>query len=348
MGIRYTMNPDRGESAEVLSASPRQTGSALPSTQTPHPRSAPAWMMSVLLHIALFVGLLLTLRVVPRGAAVTPDRTAGIVLAKRTADRIEYFDSESEAESDDEASTQSTAEVPLPTRESLTWSADNELPDVGVPQLPRPNKNGLLPDATEFTAGGSSRQRIEKSIQTSVFGVTGTGTKFIYVFDRSGSMGEFNGRPLIAAKTELIASLEELDDIHQFQIIFYNEKPVVFEVVGVTARMWWGNQRGKTLAKRFVRAISAVGGTEHVAALQMALRLKPDVIFFLTDANEPRLSQRELDRLRRINGGSTAIHTIEFGYGIGSSRDNFLKRLAQDNGGQHAYVNIAQLGRGAR
>ena len=306
-------------------------------------------MMSVALHMVFLVVLMLTIRVVPRGAAVTADRTAGIVLAKRTADRVEYFDSESEAEVDtEEFSALTTTEVPLPNRESLSRSLDNELPQLGRAQLPPQTDSGLLPDASEFTAGRPAPKRIGKSIQTSVFGVTGTGTKFVYVFDRSGSMGEFNSRPLIAAKTELIASLEELDDIHQFQIIFYNEEPAVFKVSGDTARMWWGNQRGKTLAKRFVRAISAVGGTEHTAALQMALRLKPDIIFFLTDANEPRLSQLELDQIRRLNSSTTAIHTIEFGFGLGSSRDNFLKRLARENGGRYVYVDIAVLGRGAR
>src|SRR5262245_17102357 len=58
--------------------------------------------------------------------------------------------------------------------------------------------------------------------ETQVFGVTGRGRKFVYVFDRSLSM---QGAPLAAAKRELIASLGRLEDGQQFQIIFYNEKP---------------------------------------------------------------------------------------------------------------------------
>ena len=61
---------------------------------------------------------------------------------------------------------------------------------------------------------------------TGVFGVEGEGSKFVYVFDRSGSMQGFQGRPLAAAKRELITSLESLESVHQFQVIFYNERPV--------------------------------------------------------------------------------------------------------------------------
>lgn len=35
-----------------------------------------------------------------------------------------------------------------------------------------------------------------------------------------------------AAQTELISSLDDLQRVHQFQIIFYNEKPKVFNPGG--------------------------------------------------------------------------------------------------------------------
>ena len=51
----------------------------------------------------------------------------------------------------------------------------------------------------------------------------------------------------------------------------------------------------------------------------MALRLSPDVIFFLTDADEPRMTQRAIGP-RRPDQPGTSINTIEFGYG---ARDRF-------------------------
>ena len=58
----------------------------------------------------------------------------------------------------------------------------------------------------------------------------------------------------------------------------------------------------------------------------MALAMRPDVIFFLTDAEDPRLTADELDRIRRANK-TTQIHAIEFGFGPSTGDDNFLKRL---------------------
>ena len=58
--------------------------------------------------------------------------------------------------------------------------------------------------------------------RTSLFGVVGEGYKFVYVFDRSGSMGGSGRDSLRAIKAELPESLKNLDTVHQFQIIFYN------------------------------------------------------------------------------------------------------------------------------
>jgi hypothetical protein len=51
--------------------------------------------------------------------------------------------------------------------------------------------------------------------ETQFFGLSGKGSRFVYVFDRSLSM---QGQPLAAAKRELLASLSHLERVHQFQI----------------------------------------------------------------------------------------------------------------------------------
>lgn len=106
--------------------------------------------------------------------------------------------------------------------------------------------------------------------------------------------------------------------------------------------MMWGDEASKRLAKAFVGSIIASGSTDHLAALRKALGLSPDVIFFLTDADEPSLSPRELKTVQRLNRGCT-IHTIEFGLGPQRSKQNFLVQLAAQNFGQHVYINIREL-----
>ena len=312
-------------------------------TVTPPTRSIPAWMMSIVFHTTLLIVLLLSIRTGPRGVEVDPDRTTGIVLARRGAEHVEYYDSESDIESKFTAD-RDIHEPPLPTEKLFNKPLADELPPRDVWGHPNDLTGSSMPDVAQFTRTRPPSKRFGKSVQTSVFGVTGRGTKFVYLFDRSASMGEFNARPLAAAKTELIASLEELDDVHQFQIIFYNNHPHVFNPTRDTPRMWWADDRGKTLAQRHIRTITAAGGTEHVAALEMALRLQPDVIFFLTDANQPRLRAPELARIRRLNSSTSAIHAIEFGYGPSSGRVNFLHRIARENSGQHMYIDISIFG----
>jgi len=89
--------------------------------------------------------------------------------------------------------------------------------------------------------------------------------------------------------------------------------------------------------------IGAAGGTKHMPPLSLALRLAPDVIFFLTDADEPRMTDAELDTVRTKLNRGTVIHAIEFGAGPDPGRDNFIRRLARENGGKSVYVNVLEL-----
>ena len=118
----------------------------------------------------------------------------------------------------------------------------------------------------------------------------------------------------------------------------------MFNPQGGQPQLAWGDQVSKRLARQFVQGIKATGGTEHISALVMALKMRPDVMFFLTDADEPVLTSAELSRIGRLNQGA-AIHTIEFGIGPQVRSENFLARLARQNGGQHVYVDVAKLGR---
>ncbi|MGH7135334.1 MAG: hypothetical protein ACREHD_06310, partial [Pirellulales bacterium] len=123
--------------------------------------------------------------------------------------------------------------------------------------------------------------------KTHVYGIPGEGNTFVYVFDRSASMGVGANSLLASAKRELLASLDDLGEENRFQIIFYNKKATAMNLGRGFAGLVFADDRAKELARRFVGGIDADGGTEHYDALLMALHLAPDVIFFLTDADEP-------------------------------------------------------------
>jgi hypothetical protein len=177
--------------------------------------------------------------------------------------------------------------------------------------------------------------------RTSLFGVVGEGYKFVYVFDRSGSMGGDGRNALRAVKAELAESLKHLGSVHQFQIIFYNEKPAVFNPSGTPGRLAFATDENKQRATRFVQSISAQGGTDHEQALRLAIGMRPDVIFFLTDADDPKLTAAQLEKIRNAAAG-IVLNTIEFGPGPKPAEQSFLETLARQNAGGYAYIDISK------
>jgi hypothetical protein len=177
--------------------------------------------------------------------------------------------------------------------------------------------------------------------RTSLFGLVGEGYKFVYVFDRSGSMGGEGRESLKLVKAELVKSLEHLDTVHQFQIVFYNERPVVFNPTGTPGRLAFATDENKQRAVRFLDSIAANGGTDHEEALRTAIGLRPDVIFFLTDADDPKLTDAQMAKIRNRAAG-TIINCIEFGPGPKPAGQSFLETLAKQNGGGYVYVDISK------
>jgi hypothetical protein len=306
----------------------------------------PSWAASLLLHLGIFAVLAIVLRAAPRQGAVE-ERTAdvGIALKQQEGDR-EYFISGDEAS--EAAAEAPTAGTTGPTLDELLSDQPPVDPTKALPAPtgvigPAALEGGGVSSAAGATAGsGRGKGDFGGKARVEVFGVEGQGHKFVYVFDRSGSMGGSGRNALTAAKAELIGSLESLDRVHQFQVIFYNERPWVFNPSGKPGKLAFATEQNKRLAEKFVGSITADGATRHEDALLAALRMQPDVIFFLTDADEPKLSAAELYRIGRLAGGVT-INTIEFGFGPQTDPNNFLVRLARQNGGRHAYVDISKL-----
>jgi hypothetical protein len=171
--------------------------------------------------------------------------------------------------------------------------------------------------------------------RTQVYGLEGQGSRFVYVFDRSLSM---KGAPLAAAKRELLASLKKLDRVHQFQIVFYNERPKTMQ----PPQMHFADENGLRQAESFVGGVIADGGTDHLAALKVALRMGPDVVFLLTDADEPPLSARQLEEVQRAGNGAM-IHVIEFKSGPASGKTSFLRKVAEQNRGEYKAIDVETL-----
>ncbi len=178
-----------------------------------------------------------------------------------------------------------------------------------------------------------------EKVQVSLFGVKAEGAKFVYVLDRSGST---DGKLLAAAKAEILASIEKIDDVHQFQLVVYNERPKAFNPAGPGGQLAFGTDANRAEVKRFLGSFEADGGTDHVAALSMAIRMRPDVIFLLTDGDKPLVTAQELARIDRVGPG-IVIHAIQFGEGPHRDANGWMGKLARQSGGEYRYVDTTKL-----
>jgi hypothetical protein len=178
---------------------------------------------------------------------------------------------------------------------------------------------------------------------TRFFNLMDRGGKFVYVLDRSVSMSEYNA--IRVAKHQLMQSLEGLTVDQQFQIVFYNNKPEVLRLGNDSGEnLVRASDINRTLAGQFIAGITPESSTSHLAAIERGLAFRPDVLFLLTDAGEPQLSRPEMERIRRMNGGRTRIHCVEFHQGRKlAAISSFLEKLAKENGGTYEFCDITQF-----
>jgi hypothetical protein len=309
-----------------------------PTSELPAPRILPAWVFSFFIHFGAIVALGMAIQPGPRGAAEDPGHGPGIVL-KRASAEGDLFEGEEEfpeASSEQAPPTDILSALP---NEAERADFGAEAPHVQVPDA-APTASGQSNTGQLASTGRPGSPSGGGDANVTVFGVQGTGTKFVYLFDRSSSM---EGAPLAAAKRQLLESLASLKGNHQFHIIFFNTQTQKLDIEGGARRIAFATDRNKQLAANFVGGITADGGTDRLTALKEAIGFAPDVIFFLTDADDP-MTPSELAEIDQANQrAQAAICAIEFGRRQSPSPENFLVKLARQTGGQYGYVNTVSL-----
>jgi hypothetical protein len=213
--------------------------------------------------------------------------------------------------------------------------------------LPGPQTTGvgLIPGSGLGGGGGSgggSGGGVGRGIGpgTEFFGAREHGHSFAYVIDCSGSMATRSS--LDVAKRELLASLNQLPPETQFSVIFYNLRAKVFTDPAGQQGMMAATQSNKLRVQNQLRTVSPDGGTDHMLALRTALGLRPEVVFFLTDAD--LMSNKDADEiLAEANG--CRIQAVEFGRGTDLGMDTPLRRLATTTGGTYRYIDVTRFPR---
>jgi von Willebrand factor type A domain len=186
-----------------------------------------------------------------------------------------------------------------------------------------------------YSSGTGSAGGTGDGIVTAFFETPARGRSVVYVVDRSSSMG-VNGA-LDAVKRELRASLDRLPPEARFQIVFYNRHAEVLSIDRQTGLLP-ATAANKSQAVQRLDSLTAEGSTEHLEALQRALSLGADVIYFLTDADD--LPPQTVQAVTRLNQRRVSIHTMELTTANRGREDMPLQVLARQNRGVYRAVSL--------
>lgn len=330
---------------------------------TNYQRPLIAGWLSLIAHLVVIIAGVLLWHVPPRMALEEGDRPVSIVLAAAAsaASETEYFDEERSAEASASvaaASPASSTTSGLPSAaQPPDTSAKIELPGQLMPllegvALPTANTAGaasgtalLDPGETiaSILAEEASRPRGPSGPEgpqgeVGIFGTTPTGGhSFVFLIDRSQSMGSEGLGAIAAAEVELLAALEKLKSNHSFQIVAYNQSPTYFR----ERKLIPVSDDNLRAGRDFIHTLAAFGATNHERAILSALQLKPDVIYLLTDG-DPVLNASQRKRIREESHGRTTITCIQFGR-IRPDDDatrTALEALAAENRGSYTFIDM--------
>lgn len=166
----------------------------------------------------------------------------------------------------------------------------------------------------------------------SFFGMQLDGQSVVFVVDASKSMNHPHPGPAKTrfgrVKMELLQTVARMSEDEKFFVMFFNDVAVPMPAT----RLMEATPDAQRRYLRWVANARAGGLTEPAGALAMALKLEPDVIYFLTDGD---FAYRVVPMVTKINRGRTIIHTIGFGDNQG---EPFLKEIAAKNRGRYRFI----------
>lgn len=198
----------------------------------------------------------------------------------------------------------------------------------------------LLTDVGETPSGGTKQAGESEGAGSGAgegdgegfFGIKADGASFVFVVDGSRSMNHPHASPAKTRfkrlKLEIVKSVGEMRKEQNFFIIFFNDQ--AYPMPARSLQPATAASQKKYLY--WMSELRADGQTDPEAALSLALRLKPEVIYFLTDGEFEYRVQR---RLLQLKQQQTQIHTYVFGETKG---EDVMQAIAAQNGGKYVFI----------
>lgn len=296
-------------------------------------KGALALMVSLVGH-AIFL-LLLAFWVFLPGM---PDQGLSIRFESGESEVAPLLELPSSAESWEQAqSSASSAAATQPQRVELAVESLQILPEQWEAAPTDPSIFSTMATLASVAARDSAQALSDSDARqgASFFGAYAPGSRFVYVLDTSKSM---EGQRWTLAKQKLMQSLRELGPNRQFFVIcfdartslLFNQKPDQVDFLAAD---------GSTVQRveRWLRSRELGPATMPARALELALSLQPDAIFFLSDGE---LHDDSLYRLRWLNVDDgqrrkVPIHSIHL---ISQDGRYTSEQIARENAGTFTYI----------
>lgn len=312
--------------------------------------------LSIAVHAALLAALFLLWRQTAPDDLSLALRRVNLVLAQpRELDEIEYLESSDleamEPAPAEENPTAIPTESPSPPVDLPPIVENRLLPGVEMESMDAEKMTEVPSNANKLPGGELTPEQLKRlEAERAAFealkpkGPPATisvfdsgkleGQSFVFVLDRSKSMGSQGLNMLDAAAEQLSQAIGQLEEYHKFQIVAYHHQTVMLSKRTLIP----ATEANKQAVYEFVTDLAALGGTEHDRALHVALSFEPDVVVLMTDGGLPVLNGGQLQQIHRSAGPDTQIHCVQFGSGPMQDEGNFMQRLALQNNGGYRYI----------
>ncbi len=184
--------------------------------------------------------------------------------------------------------------------------------------------------ATGVGSGGGAGTGSGTGNGSGIFSTSKSANSFAYVVDASGSM---RGSRMQRVLRELDRSVSGLDPRQRFFVVFFSDKPFPMMWPKFERRLVTATDHNRHRILEWAFTVQPDGGTAPAGALQQALDLQPDVVFFLTDGAIPPATVRVVRQRRR---NPTIVNAICIGR---SAETRTMQEIAATGGGELVVVN---------
>ncbi len=276
--------------------------------------------LSMIAHLILYIYLAVTYRRAPGGGGPQQVQLELALLAPEPLTELEDLEFEDLLPEIEISLEELPSEAPSAELDAASPAATLEISSEGA----MPTLGGAGQATGSGTLGGGTAG-------TSFFGISASGTRFAYIVDISGSMGQ--GRKLWVAMRELSGSIAGLPDYTYFYIVLFSSASIVPPM-----QRGWTRARPATLTHfiRWLRDVDPGGGTQPKSSFAKVFALDPvpDVIYFMTDGEISGFTADEVAQMNK-QGKRTVINTIAFG---DPASQDLLRDIARQSGGVYRFV----------